>query len=193
MIVFSRWSAASRICFAQVLPAAIGCVGAACAMLPTPAYTVKTLRSGPTAVDSTSVVFNLHTGVTGERHPELCLILDTLRYVFHPRAPRFHPLPLTDTTVYPRSTGTQATTPIALKAVLEGRNGERAEPSGGSYSPGNGMDTPYNRAHLLGEGGEQVCLNWNTLRPDVLDVKLRFGSTRPIVVHELTWQYSNRI
>jgi hypothetical protein len=192
MRVFSRLSAVNRICFARFLPAAIGCVGAACALLPTPDVTVKTLRSGPIAVDSTGVVFNLRSGVTDARHPELCLILDTLHYVFHPRAEKFHPLQLTDTTVYPRDAGTHATTPIALKAVLEGRNGERVESSGGGYSPGNGMDTPYNRAHLLGEEGEVVCLGWNARRPGITYVKLRFRSTRPIVVHELTWHYLSR-
>src|SRR3982751_5964124 len=97
MRVFPRLSAVNGICFARFLPAAIGCVGAACAFLPTPDFTVKTLRSGPIAVDSTGVVFDLRSGVTDARHPELCLILDTLHYVFHPRAETFHPLQLTDT------------------------------------------------------------------------------------------------
>ena len=192
MMVFSRWSAVSRICFARFLPAAIGCVGAACAFGPAPDITVKTLRSGSVAVDSTGVVFNLRSGVTDAHHPELCMILDTLHYVFHPRAEKFHPLRLTDTTVYPRDTSTQATTPIALRAVLEGRNGERVDSNGGGYSPNNGMDTPYNRLHLLGEGGEEVCLDWNALRPGVTYVKLRLLSTRPMVVHELTWHYLSR-
>jgi hypothetical protein len=192
MMVFSRLLAVSRICFPRFLPAAIGCVGAACALGPTPDITVKTLRPGSVAVDSTDVVFNLRPAVTDAHDPELCMILDTLHYVFHPRAERFHPLQLTDTTVYSRDAGTQAAMPIALRAVLEGRNGERVESSGGGYSPGNGMDTPYNRARLLGEGGEEVCLDWNTLRPGVAYVKLRFRSTRPIVVHELTWHYVSR-
>jgi hypothetical protein len=192
MRAFSRLSAASRIGFARSLPATIGCIAAACALLPNPDITVKTLRSGSVAVDSTGVVFNLRSGVTDASRPELCLILDTTHYVFHPRAEKFHPLQLTDTTVYPRNAGTQASTPIALKAVLERRNGERVESNGGSYSPGNGMDTPYNQAHLLGEGGEGVCLNWNALRPGVTYVKLRFRSTRPIIVHELTWHYLTR-
>jgi hypothetical protein len=192
MSVFSRLSALNRICFARLLPAAIGCIGAACALLPTPDVTVRTLQSGSVAVDSTGVVFNLSSGVTDARHPELCLILDTLDYVFHPRAEKFHPLQLTDTTVYPREPGMQAATPIALRAVLEGRNGERVESSGGGYSPGNGMDTPDDRVRLLGEAGEEVCLDWNALRPGVTYVKLRFRSARPIVVHELTWHYLGR-
>jgi hypothetical protein len=192
MRIFSRLSAVSRICFARFLRAALGCVGAACALLPSPDISVKTLRSGSVTVDSTGVVFNLGSGVTDASHPRLCMILDTLHYVFHPRAEKFHPLQLTDTTVYPRDAGTQTTKPIALRAVLEGRNGERIDSSGGGYSPGNGMDTPYNRIHLLGEEGEEVCLHWNTLRPGVTYVRLRLRSTRPIVVHELTWHYSNR-
>jgi hypothetical protein len=120
------------------------------------------------------------------------MILDTLHYAFHPRGEKSRPLPLTDTTVYPRDAGTETTTPIALRAVLEGRDGERVDSSGGGYGPGNGMGTPYDRMHLLGEEGERVCLVWNTLRPGITYVKLRFRSTRPVVVHELTWHYFSR-
>ncbi|HKW10673.1 MAG TPA: hypothetical protein VJO33_09855 [Gemmatimonadaceae bacterium] len=161
-------------------------------LLPSPDISVKTLRSGALAVDSAGVVFNLRAGVSDASHPSLCMILDTLHYVFHPRAEKFHPLQLTDTTVYPRDTGTQTTTPIALRAVLEGRNGEHVVSSGGGYSPANGMETAYNRMHLLGEEGEAVCLDWNTLGPGVTYVKLRLRSTRPIVINELTWHYLSR-
>ena len=175
-----------------VLPAAIGCFVGACALLPSPDITVKSLQSGSVAVDSAGVVFNLRSGVTDATHPAVCMILDTLQYVFHPRAERSRPLPLTDTTVHSRDAGMQAATPIVLRAVLEGTNGERVESTGGRYGPGNGMDTPYNREHLLGEGGETICLDWNALRPGVTYVKLRLRSTRPIVVHELTWHYLSR-
>jgi hypothetical protein len=137
-------------------------------------------------------VFNVRSGGTDAAHPALCMILDTLHYVFHPPGDKLHPLQLADTTVYPRDAGTQNTTPIALSAVLEGGNGEDVVSSGGRYGPGNGMETPYDRMHLLTEAGVQVCLFWNTLRPNVSYVKLRLRSTRPIVVNELTWHYLTR-
>jgi hypothetical protein len=188
----SRLSPATRIGLARFLCAPLGGVGTACALLPSPEITVTTLRSGSLAVDSTGVEFNLGSGVTDAAHPTLCMILDTLHYVFHPRGEKSHPLQLTDTTVYPRDAGTQAAAPIALSAVLEGRDGEHVGSSGGGYGPGNGMDTPYDRRHLLGEEGEAVCLSWNTLRPGVAYVTLRLRSTRRIVVNELTWHYLSR-
>jgi hypothetical protein len=189
---FSGLSAGSRICLAWFLRAALGCVGAACALFPDPDITVKTLRSGSLAVDSAGVAFTLRSGVTDARQPGLCMILDTLHYVFRPHGDKLHPLTLTDTTVYPRQAGTQTITPIALSAVLEGSNGEFVVSSGGRYGPGNGMETPYNRTHLLDEEGMEVCLVWHTLRPGVTYVKLRLQSTRPIVVNELTWHYFSR-
>jgi hypothetical protein len=177
---------------ARFLPAAIGCIGAACALLPTPNVTVKTLRSGSFTVDATGVVFDLRSGITEAKQPTVCMILDTLQYVFSPRAEHFHPLQLTDTTVYLRNNATRSTTPIVFKAVLEARNGERVDSGSGEYVPGNGMDTPYNQAHLLDEAGEVVCFGWSALRPGVTYVKLRLLTSQPIVVHDLTWHYLTR-
>jgi hypothetical protein len=120
------------------------------------------------------------------------MILDTLQYVFRPRAEQFHPLQLTDTTVYLRNSATHPTTPIVLRAGLEARNGERVDSGNGEYVPGNGMDTPYNRAHVLDEGGEVVCLGWSALRPGVTYVKLRLRTSQRVVVHDLTWEYLTR-
>jgi len=161
-------------------------------LLPSPEITVKTLRSGSLAVDSAGVVFNVRSAGTDASHPSLCMILDTLHYVFHPRPDKLHPLELTDTTVYPRDPGTQNTTPIALRAVLEGTNGEFVVSSGGGYNPGIGMGTAYDRMHLLGQEGIVVCLDWNALRPGATYVKVRLQSTRPIVVNDLTWHYLTR-
>lgn len=188
MRAFPRFSALSRMRFARLLLVAIGFVGTACSLLPTPDVTVKTLRSGSIAVDSTGVAFDLPSGVA-DPHPTLCMILDTLRYDFRPRAEKFHPLGLTDTTIYSRDAGAQITSPIALRGVLEGRNGERVESNSGGYGPGTGTDTPYNRAHLLDEGGEVVCLGWNLSGRVGTYPKLRLRSTRPIVVHDLSWHY----
>ena len=193
MRVSSKPSADARIRFVRFLQAAIGYTVSACGLLPEPDITVNTLRSGSITVDSMGVVFALRSGVTSVRDPKLCMILDTLHYVFRPRAEKFHPLRLTDTTVNSRNISIQDAPPIALRAVLEGKKGDRVESSGGEYSPGNGMDTPYNRAHLLGEEGEVVCLGWNSLRPGVTYLKLRLRSTRPIVVHEPTWHYRSSI
>ena len=189
---FSRLSAGSRVCPEWFVRAAVGCVSAACALLPSPDITVKTLRSGPLAVDSAGVVFNVRSAGTDASHPSLCMILDTLHYVFHPRPDKLHPLPLTDTTVYPRDADTQTATPIALRAVLEGTNGEFVVSSGGGYNPGIGMGTAYDRMHLLGQEGIVVCLDWNALRPGATYVKVRLQSTRPIVVNDLTWHYLTR-
>jgi hypothetical protein len=193
MKVFSRLSAVSRISFALFLPPAIGGGITACAILPSPDITVRTLQAGSVTVDSTGVAFNLRSAVTDANHPDLCMILDTLRYDFRPRAEKFHPLPLTDTTVYVRNASTLDAAPIVLQGVLEGSGGEYVDSDGGGYSPATGMDTPFNRKHLLGEGGEVVCLDWSALRPGVTYTKLRLRSTRAIIVNELTWHYLSRI
>lgn len=159
-----------------MLWAALVCGGAACAILPRPDITVKTLASGSTVVDSSGLAFDLPAAAAAAQHPNVCLILDTLEYGFRPRAEPFHPLPLTDTTVYARHAVAQSATPVALRAVLEGKNGKRVDADWGGYVPGNGR-------------GVSVCLGWTALPGAVTYTRLRLSSTRPIVAHELTWHY----
>ena len=188
MKILSRLSRALRICFEWSLRGALGTI-CACTLLPSPDVSVKTLRSGSLAVDSTGVVFEVRPGIRGDSHPTLCMNLDTLYYVVLPRAEAFHSLPLTDTTVYARNAARQ---PIALRAVLESSNGEQVVSTGGGYSPGNGMDTPDNQRHLTGPGGVAVCLVWNSLRPAVRYGTVRLQSTRPVIVHDLSLHYLSR-
>jgi hypothetical protein len=174
--------------FVRFVACVSGCVLSACTSLPAPDITVTALQSGVVTVDSTDMVFTLPSAVTGAQRPALCMILDTLQYVFRPAAEHFHPLPLTDTTLYSRVDGIRDSTPIVLIAVLEGSTGERVGYTSGAYSPGTGMDTPYNHSHLLGAEGESVCLSWE-LHSRGAYTKLRLRSNRLVVLHDLTWHY----
>jgi hypothetical protein len=164
---------------ARWLPAAIGWVLSACALLPEPDVTVNTLRSKPSTIDSTSVVFELGRGVRGAQQPGLCFSIDTSRYVLRPQATKGFPLKLTDTTLQTRSTGAGAGTPIALRAALEGADGVLVDSHGGAYGPD--------------ESGERLCVGWTGLRPGMTYVKLHVRSTPPIVVHDLTWRFFTRL
>ena len=183
-------SAVGRRSIPVMLWAALGCGGTACATLPKAEVTVKTLKSGSTVVDSSGRAFDLPAAAAAAQHPNLCLTLDTLEYEFRPRAEPFHPLPLTDTTVYLRNAVAQNATPIVLKAVLVGERGKRVDGDWGSYVPNNGMDTPENRQRLMSEAGENVCLGWKAVPGGDRYTRLRLSSTRPIVVHDLTWHYN---
>jgi hypothetical protein len=168
------------VSISHVRRAALGLLASACALLPNPEVSVKTLRAGSFTLDSSVVSFDLRPGVTQAQYPEVCMSLDTLRYTFRPKAEQFHPLELTDTTIYARNDSTGDGRAIALTALLEAPNGDRVNSGRGDYAPGNG------------EEGEVVCLGFGALPPNVTYTKLRLRSTVPVVVKQITWHYFTR-
>lgn len=139
-------------------------------------------------IDSRGVSFALSPALTNTNYRGVCLVLDTLRYSFHPPALQFQPQPLTDTTIVARAGGGS---PIVLGASFQSERGGRVDVGVRRTNPTTSAagttssDWGGSAYGINGEGKLEVCLPSAQLAAGVTYERLVISSSSPIRVEKI--------